>query len=111
MATEMMRTRDGLTFAIEEMAYHRNGVCGAPFYVITFRHRVEGETATRNMIAIVFQPLGACAVLDRDALGRGEIAFGGIDGGLNSWRGDRFELALRAQITIDRGDEAWEASQ
>jgi formylmethanofuran:tetrahydromethanopterin formyltransferase len=87
---------------IEQIAGHRNGIAGAPFHVVTFTFLVAGEAARRPMVATVFEQAGAVAVFDRAALGRGEIAFGGTEGGCNSWRGDSFEADLRAAIV------AWE---
>jgi hypothetical protein len=75
---------------IEEIARHRNGVCGAPFSVVTFSARsADGATST-PMVGIVFDAPGNVAVFDRRLLGDGVIAFG-----VNSWRGDHFEPDLR----------------
>ena len=67
--------------------YHRNGIGGAPFNVVLFD---DGHT---EKVAIVFEQPGYCAVLDVTKLAAGDIAFGS-----NSWRGDRFEPALRDAI-------------
>lgn len=72
---------------IKKVAYHRNGVSGAPFHVITFVD--DGKT----MVGIVFDEPSHVAVFDQRLLGRGTIAFGE-----NSWRGDRYEQALRRAI-------------
>lgn len=60
---------------IEEIAYHRNGVGGQGFHVVTFRDRLQGRRESR-MVAIVFdydEPQGQCAVFDRELLGAGNI--------------------------------------
>lgn len=88
---------------VQEIAYHRNGITAAAFYVIAFVYNVPGETAIRNMIATVFRARGHVAVFDRDLLALGNIAFGGTDDGRNSWRGDNFEEDLRAVICLERG--------
>ncbi len=75
-----------LTF--EQIKYHRNGVCGAPFHVIRFTDAAEG-----NMLGIVFESPHHVAVFNRDKLATGDIGFGS-----NSWRGDRYEPHLRAAI-------------
>src|SRR3990172_6436305 len=74
---------------IEGIAYHRNGVCGEPFYVVKFR---EGRDP---MIAVVFDfeeedayearihTNPRTAVFNRKLLGEGVIAFRE-----NSYRGD-----------------------
>ncbi len=73
---------------VTQRQYHRNGICGEPFQVFLF----EGEG--RNMLGVVFPDTpGACAVFDVDMLAKGDITFGS-----NSWRGDRFETALLADI-------------
>ena len=72
---------------IEEIANHRNGVGGAPFYAVTFKN------SKSNMLAIVFEEPGTVAVFDLDLLGEGVIAFTE-----NSWRGDVFEDDLRKAI-------------
>ncbi len=71
---------------------HRNGSTGAPFAVVLFEDR--GEEDSRK-VAILFDAPDHCAVLDVDKLARGDIAFGS-----NSWRGDRYEQALRKAIRI-----------
>lgn len=94
---------------IEEIAYHRNGVGGVPFYVLTFRDMNEDG---REMVGVVFPhdidsekddeqwlPTDGryrnppTAVFGREMLGKGIIAFGE-----NSFRGDQFDLVLRRAI-------------
>lgn len=70
---------------ILDVAHHRNGVSGNPFYVITFR---DGR---QKMIGIVFEEHGNVAVFDSKLLATDVIAFG-----VNSWRGDDYETFLRA---------------
>jgi len=74
---------------IEEVAKHRNGVGGTPFYVVTFTL----STAPNKMVAVVYDRPGHVAVFDRELLGKGVIGFK-----LNSFRGDVFEAALRKVI-------------
>lgn len=78
---------------IEEVAHHRNGVSGEPFYVITFRWTDDGDEP-RPMVAILFEKSRHCAVLDREQTRQGNIAMAGG----NSWRGDHFERAMRAAV-------------
>ena len=75
---------------IENIQYHRNGVCGAPFHVLIFRDPDEGR-----MVGIVFEQPQHVAVFNLDKLASGNIAFG-----VNSWRGDRYEWPLRNAITL-----------
>jgi hypothetical protein len=74
-----------------EKAYHRNGMSGNGFCVLTFDAIFGGERY--KMVATVFQESGNIAVFDREKLGAGVIEFG-----LNSWRGDDFEKELREVI-------------
>ena len=82
---------------IKEIAKHRNGVGGAPFYVVLF----SDDEAGKNMMGIVFDEKNHVAVLDVDMLADGNIAFGD-----NSWRGDRYEPYLREAIA-ERNEEAY----
>lgn len=75
-----------------QISYHRNGICGLPFYVVLFTWQ-DGSTS-RRMMATVFDETNAIAVLDVNETAKGNVAFGGG----NSWRGDHFETELRALI-------------
>lgn len=66
-------------------AYHRNGVCGDPFFVSLFRD-IDGTTK----LAVDFGEF-KFAVLQVDKLAAGDIAFGS-----NSWRGDHYADDLRS---------------
>lgn len=89
---------------IEQVAYHRNGISGQSFHVVTFR-QFEDSVLTPDeqpkMVAIVFEGRGHVAVFNRELLGRGVIDFGLVEDGGNSWRGDQFEDELRAAIRAD----------
>ncbi len=78
-----------MNLAIIDIAYHRNGICGAPFHAIIFRDPEAGR-----MLGIVFDEPHHVAVFNLDSLAVGSIAFC-----LNSWRGDRYEPTLRNAIT------------
>ena len=81
---------------IKEIAYHRNGVGGNGFHVVTFKER-----GYPKMVAVVFEERGNVAAFDRELLSQGVIKFG-----VNSWRGaDEFEKELRAAI------ETWTESR
>jgi hypothetical protein len=79
---------------IIDIAYHRNGVCGAPFHVVLF-HDTDDENTRK--VAILFDEPHHCAVLDIPKLAQGSIAFG-----VNSYRGDRFETVLRPLLKSHR---------
>lgn len=86
---------------LQDIAYHRNGVSGAGFYVVTFSDDEHGP-----MVGVVFDcdpfdegpppPLNRrTAVFQRDLLGAGVITFG-----VNSFRGDNYDEWLRHAITL-----------
>jgi len=81
---------------ILDVAYHRNGVCGAGFTVVIF------EEEGRTMLATIFEAKGHCAVYDIEKLAKKDIAFGMG----NSWSGYVYEEKLRipAQKFLD---EKW----
>ena len=76
---------------IIDIDFHRNGISGAPFHVVLFDDK--GPEASRK-VGIVFDSPHHIAVLDVAKLAEGNITFG-----QNSWRGDVFELELRAAVT------------
>ena len=86
-------------FEALEVARHRNGVCGEPFYVVRFVcPEADGE-----FIAIRFEGEGInprCAVLNVPMLVEGNIAFAAG----NSWRGDHFTAAVDAAIAKYDGE-------
>jgi hypothetical protein len=77
-----------MKLTLEQIEYHRNGICGAPFHVMIFQDSEEGR-----MLGIVFDEPYHGAVFNLDKLALGNIAFG-----VNSWRGDRYEPQLRQLI-------------
>lgn len=79
---------------IQEVAYHRNGVCGVGFYAVRFLFQPDGCTAKENFLAIVFDSPGECAVIGLDRIATQGVAFARG----NSWRGDHFEGELREAI-------------
>jgi hypothetical protein len=83
-----------MTCTIERTAYHRNGICGAPFHTILFHDPDVGR-----MVGIVFDEPYHVAVVNIDKLFLGDIAFGS-----NSWRGDHYEPMLRAVIRESSND-------
>lgn len=77
-----------------DWAYHRNGICGAPFHVVLFEDTDDENT---RKIGVLFENAHHCAVLDVTKLARGSIAFG-----VNSYRGDWFEQSLRSALRFPR---------
>jgi hypothetical protein len=81
-----------MTLRIIAIARRRNGIGGAPFHVVLFE---DGGPEGSRKLGIVFEAPDHCSVLDLGKLAAGDIAFGS-----NSWRGDRFEPALRRAIAV-----------
>lgn len=82
---------------IESVEYHRNGVAGRGFTVVTFWHRPEKPASSykhRRMVAIMTTHATPdeeeefsreeCYVLDTEFTAAGNIGHG------NKWRGDNF---------------------
>lgn len=76
---------------VEKVAFHRNGVSGEPFHAVTFQHDREAY------VAVVFAEPKHVAVLNRLAVGDGEVG--------DQFRGDYFEALLRREIERWEDDE------
>lgn len=88
----MARNPNRFNIEIDSIAHHRNGIAGAPFHAVAFRHDPDGR-GERRFVATVFRETGCVAMLDTDLAAKGEVSFGE-----NSWRGDQFEPLLRNAI-------------
>lgn len=86
---------------IHEIAYHRNGISGEPFYIVRFA--AYADYGTDNMLAVVFPEYDD----DGEQLRAGsnprvavfdETLFPTIAFGKNSWRGDTYADGLIAAI-------------
>lgn len=87
---------------VDDIAYHRNGIGGVGFHVVTFAFMDEGDSGWHNnMLAVVYEDSGYVSVLDMDVLPNVEFT-------VNSWRGDNFEPALRRAINTYRELQAQE---
>jgi hypothetical protein len=80
-----------IRITIEELAYHRNGVSGQGFHVVTFREERE------PMVAVVFEGEGQVAVFNRERLGNGRIT-----SRTHGYRGEVYEPFLRKAIAAYR---------
>lgn len=72
---------------IQQFEFHRNGISGAPFYVVLFSD--SDGNKERDFIGIVFDEPNHVSVLARDDIAAGNIRYG------HKWRGDNFEDELR----------------
>jgi hypothetical protein len=75
---------------VTQIEYHRNGVCGDPFYAVLFT-----DSEKRNMLGVVFDAPMSVAVFEVGLLNDPKI---GVTFGHNSWRGDHYEPELRSAI-------------
>jgi hypothetical protein len=91
---ETRRRREPIPARNAQVAHHRNGISGAPFYVITAEFAVDGSW--QPFVAVRFDDVGRCAILQRDLLAKGEIAFGE-----NSWRYEDFSPAIENLIDLE----------
>ena len=94
---------------ISDPAFHRNGVCGEPFQVITFDMAYDMEKTSRKMLAVRFKDdkkdsdgfsAPRIAVFDIALLNEGIIEM--RQG--NAWRGDQFSDKLDEHFTILQND-------
>lgn len=76
-----------------KVAYHRNGVGGNGFHAVLFKYDKSLK------VGVVFEEQASVAVLDVGLLHKGVI-----ESGVNSWRGDVFEMALR--VACDEYDNS-----
>lgn len=94
---------------IHEIAYHRNGIAGEPFYAVAFTdHSNDG----RKFLATVFPPdqladgpmAGEPDWTESEGFHNPRIAVLALDVlpcitfGINSWRGDNYQRSLYAAI-------------
>ena len=75
-----------MNLKIIDASFHRNGIGGVGFYAIIFDDKDEGR-----MVASLFDDPGYTAIYNIKMLGDNNIAFAQR----NSWRGDKYEEALR----------------
>lgn len=84
---------------VQEISFHRNGICGESFFAVRFKHRANGpRKPAENFLATVFAKRGHVSVISLDRIADTGVAFG-----CNSWRGDQFEDLLREEIACFSG--------
>jgi hypothetical protein len=73
-----------MNIEVAAIYFHRNGICGTPFYAVDF-YFIDEEDTKHFLTATLFEGKGNCAVLTR-----GDSSY--------CWRGDNFEDALREAV-------------
>lgn len=90
---------------IQEVAHHRNGVCGAEFWAVTFTDPGVAGTFVATMFPTAY--VDDIPVFDRTEAGdfvNPRIAvlnidlLPGVQFGVNSWRGDEYGDALAIEL-------------
>ena len=79
---------------IQEVSFHRNGICGHGFCAVRFRWTPDNAKDEESFLAFLFDEPGQCAVIGLDRIETMGVAF--AQG--NSWRGDHFEADLRKAV-------------
>lgn len=82
------KTKTKTKAKVLKLNYHRNGICGTPFYVAIVKEGESRKVIIRPSDCVnndkSFGSVG-CFVLDIDELNKNIIEFG-----KNSWRGDQY---------------------
>jgi len=91
-----------MTIEIRDVAYHRNGVAGLPFYVVLFNDTDEGMF---NQVATIDEDGEDCRVINAGLItNSGHI---GQQIGMNTWRGDRYLSQIRDAMADDDQWDVW----
>jgi hypothetical protein len=86
---------------LKKIAYHRNGVFGAPFHVVLFK---DGEDA---MLGVTFDTEKGSRDIYTAVFDVAKLAAGDIEFGSNSYRGDVFHDTIKGWIKKYEAD--WDA--
>ena len=90
-----------MTIEIRDVAYHRNGVAGLPFYVVLFNDTDEGMF---NQVATIDEDGEDCRVINA-----GLVVIASEIGSrpMNTWRGDRYLSQIRDAMADDDQWDVW----
>lgn len=90
-----------MAIEIREVAYHRNGIAGLPFYVVLFNDTDEGMF---NQLATIDGDGKDCRVINMGIALHGRI---GQVIGMNTWRGDRYLSHIHDAMADDDQWDVW----
>jgi len=91
-----------MAIEIRDVAYHRNGVAGLPFYVVLFNDPDEGMF---NQLATIDEDGKDCRVINAGlVMTAGEIG----NRHMNKWRGDRYLLLIKEAMQEHRHSDYWD---
>lgn len=84
-----------VNITVKEVSWHRNGIGGTGFHAVHFvdHDQVGRDNKDAEMLGIVFDKPGHCAVIQINQPGDFTVKFG-----KNSWRGENYEPSLRDAI-------------
>ena len=91
-----------MAIEIRDVAYHRNGIAGLPFYVVLFNDTDKGMF---NQVATIDEDGKDCRVINA-----GMVVTAGEIGTrhMNKWRGDRYLHKIKEAMREYRHNEYWD---
>lgn len=89
-----------MAIEIRDVAYHRNGIAGLPFFVVLFS---DPDAGMFNQVATIDEDGTDCRVINAGlVVTAGEIG----NNHMNKWRGDQY-LSLIKEAMQDREYRVW----
>ena len=90
-----------MTIEIRDVAYHRNGIAGLPFYVVLFNDTDKGMF---NQLATIDEDGTDCRVINAGlVVTASEIG----TRHMNTWRGDRYLSQIHNAMADDDQWDVW----
>ena len=90
-----------MAIEIRDVAYHRNGVCGLPFYVVLFN---DTDVGMFNQVATIDEDGKDCRVINAGLI----ITAGDLHQHMNKWRGDQYLSMIKEAMREHRHNEYWD---
>jgi hypothetical protein len=91
-----------MAIEIREVAYHRNGIAGLPFWAVLFNDTDEGMF---NQLATIDEDGKDCRVINMGIALFGRI---GQDKGMNTWRGDYYLQKIKEAMQEHKNNDLWD---
>ncbi len=91
-----------MAIEIRDVAYHRNGIAGLPFYAVLFN---DTDAGMFNQVATIDEDGKDCRVINA-----GMVVTAGEIGTrhMNKWRGDRYLHEIKEAMREHRHNEYWD---
>lgn len=91
-----------MAIEIRDVAYHRNGVVGLPFYVVLFN---DTDAGMFNQVATIDEDGEDCRVINAGlVVTASEIG----TRHMNKWRGDRYLSQIKEAMQEHRHSDYWD---